>query len=86
MTISAFRESHDIDVFIARLECTAKLYHIETKELAVEFFSLFTGKALGILQRLGPDNDSYEHMKVALRKANVKSRRRQARLHEGYHL
>ncbi len=67
--LNAYREGEDIDAFISRFERLAKLYQMESEEKAIEFYSLFTGKALSIVHGLGPEDNSYEHMKCALLKA-----------------
>lgn len=62
-------EGDDIDAFIARFERTAKLYEkMESEEIAIEYFSCFTGKALSLIHSIESEKDSYGHMKTAVRK------------------
>ena len=48
---------------------TTVLYKMEAEEMAIEFFSLFSGKTLKILHMLPAEHGSYEHIKAALQKA-----------------
>ena len=53
--LNLYHPGDDVDAFIARFERMAALYKMEAEEMAIEFFSLFSDKALQILPMLPPN-------------------------------